>query len=212
MQEEEVEVNLANSNSQKPRTEYQNFQSPKNKYPAVSQHLKPKYRDSTPAQGIHMVKDFSKSKQSPTGSFGRSKVPQKQKKGPKPVCYSFRDKGTCSYGDQCKFSHEKSTTAYVVATQEQLDEQYGANAVYQYKKKKFSGKMGNAKKMSNHRNKIRFSNSRRQSAHLTEVTDEFSESESQEEDTEVANSAEVDQPSEDTFDLSPSDSESQEDL
>ena len=99
-----------------------------------------------------------------------------------------------------------------MATQEQLDEQYGANAVYQYKKKKFSGKMGNAKKMSNHRNNIRSSNSRRQSAHLTEVTDEFSESESQEEDTEVANSAEVDQPSEDTFDLSPSDSESQEDL
>ena len=163
-----------------------------------------------------MVKDFSKSKQNATGTFGRSKVSSKPKRtssGAKLPCYSFRDRGTCSYGDQCKYSHEKSTAAYTVATQEELDEQIGANAVFQYKKKhKFSGKMGNAKKMSNHRSKIRSTNSRHQSAHLTGIAEEDSESDSQEEDNEVANSAEVDQPSEDAFDLSSSDSESQEDL
>ena len=154
-------------------------------------------------------KDFSKSKQKPSSSFGISTPSTK-----KLVCYSFRDRGTCSYGKDCKFLHEKSSGAYSAATQEELDEQCGANAVYQYKMKKFHSKQRNAKRMSNHRDKVKSSNSRKHTAHLTEILEEDTEKENPEEEKEVEelNSAEVDQPSEDPFDFSSSDSESQEDL
>jgi hypothetical protein len=170
-----------------------------------------KYPEPSSVQSSYIVsKDFSKSKQ---GSGGPTR--SKQSKGPRLVCYSFRDKGTCHFGSNCKFSHEKPTTAFTVATQEELDEQYGANAVYQYKRKKsgqkFYGKAGNAKKMSNHRDKIRSYNSKRQGAHSSEVIEDFEEEPEVKEEVQV-NSAEVDQPSEDPFYLSTSDSDSGEDL
>ena len=68
--------------------------------------------------------------------------------------------------------------------------------------------------MSNHRDKVKSSNTRKHTAHLTEILEEDTEKENPEEEKEVEelNSAEVDQPSEDPFDFSSSDSDSQEDL
>ena len=108
--------------------------------------------------------------------------------------------------------HEKSSGAFTLATQEELDVQCGANAVYQYKMRKFASKQGNAKKMSNHRDKIKSSNTRKHSAHLSEIKEADTETEeSKEEEQEELHSAEVDQPSEDPFEFS-SDSDSHEDL
>jgi hypothetical protein len=175
-----------------------------------------KYPDPSPIQSSYTVsKDFSKSKQGFKGT-----IMSKQSKKPRLICYSFRDKGSCSFGTNCKFSHEKPTTAFTVATQEELNEQYGANAVYQYKKaykrKIFGGKAGNARKMSNHRTKIQSYNKKTHGAHSSEVLEELDgESKVQDldsnEEVEI-NSAEVDQPSEDPFDISTSDSDLSEDL
>ena len=186
-----------------------------------------KYTSPSAVQGSFVVaKDFSKSKQSTAETFGSPRDFSKSKRSPqgstssKPVCYSFRDKGTCTYGKDCKFSHEKLTTAFTLATQVELDEQCGANAIYHYKiqkkQRKFLSKKGNAKKMSNHRDRMKSSNSKHQGAHLTEITEDPDEEDDTQQDTQV-NSAEVDQSSEDTFkqdpfDLSSSDSDSSEDL
>ena len=184
------------------------------------------------SSALVMAKDYSKSKSTQgtfgstkgtSGSFGKGssgtfkspKYGSTKNKGPVPVCYSFRDKGTCTFGSNCKFSHEKPTTAFTIATQEELNEQYGANAVYQYRKekkrRKFFGKAGNAKKMSNHRAKMRTYNSKYQGAHSSEVLEELHSEHEVQEDTQV-NSAEVDQPSEDPFDLSTTDTDTDEEL
>ena len=176
------------------------------KYPSPFSTIKDSSSKTPLFQG---AKDFSKSKQKPTSSFGISASTTK-----KPVCFSFRDRGTCSYGKDCKFLHEKSSGAFTLATQEELDVQCGANAVYQYKMRKFASKQGNAKKMSNHRDKIKSSNTRKHSAHLSEIKEAdavMEESKEEEEEQEELHSAEVDQPSEDPFEFS-SDSDSHEDL
>ena len=154
-----------------------------------------------------LQKIFSKSK----GSFQPA-----GKSTSKPVCFAFRDTGKCKYGEKCVFTHTKLSTAFVVATVDDLVQQEYANKVEHhalkmalYKKRAI---LSNSQKMKMHNKKLNSDGSSSykrksgpyQKANFTnDVSDENSaEKNVDDEQANVADVEEIEDKNSDPFDLS----------
>jgi hypothetical protein len=119
----------------------------------------------------NLSKDFSKSK------FG-NKLADKPKG--KPICFAFRDDGKCDYGDRCIFQHVKASTAFKVATSEELGDQEIANKIHHYglkmaKYKKRAILLSNKQKMEYHRKSVSADKGKFKGHHKANLADEVVE-------------------------------------